>query len=1058
MNRLKKILIWLLGIFFTLVLLVSLGLYFFENDLKKRIVTIANESLSGELVISTIEYTLFSSYPKAIVKIDNLFLLEQKENDTPENVILSINALDITVDISELFSGKYVVDKLNVKGGELHLINYKDSTLNILNAIGSSSSNDETSEKLSLNLNEVSIEKFHLMYDDHLSNQFIASTLNSLNSNFELLGDSLKGELVLDYQLDSIIIEDKKLIKNHTMLLSTYFESDLDKLAFNINDGKLKVDRLETTIQGFYNYADGGFVDILISANHDDLSELAKMEFINADYLPDIRKGEFEIDAKIIGKTKDNLPSIEAIASLRNLQLYNAFGKVIDKVGFNLQLKTGNDVEMRDAVVMVDSISVAFTAGGFIKARVEVSNFETPTFSINWEASEDLEDFYRIIEIPEIKNLTGKLKSNGAISGSFSLKSNKLLHHKGAASIEFNDVNLVLRESDYPINKLNGTLYLINNDVGLDEVTVSANGNTINLNGRINNIVPFILKKPAQLLASISVQSDQLNTVSLLAFDTALSNNTKYKIEELDISIMADLSSSALSSYTLIPTGKVDIQKLTLRVEGAPPIVDFSGKIEVDNKLVSIKNFTGIIGKSKVGFSISVSNYADYLQSKTTEQMIVNVSLNSEKANAKDFFTINHKFVLPKNYEEEVLKNVAINAKIITTNTELQKADLIPEFELQLTGLQFQTLYSPVVFKDIFVFGLVKDNNVYINSMFGKFGRSDVFMNAQFDNVVATKDTISRPLRSRISFNAGVLDLDELVKLDETEVVQDSTTSESEPSNPFAEKFPITEFQVNIGELTYFDAVIRNLKGIIKIGEDNKIQMQQVSLESGEFGSFEFDGTLDASSHKEAILKSTIKISDVDLSNLKVKYVQGDEEVSISDHFQGMINGEIVADVPILPDFSFDLGRLTGKVKVKMKDGALINYAPLEEMGKYFKNKDLNYIEFDELKNIMIFNRGKMLLPFMTINTTLGTINLMGFQSIDGDMSYDIQVPLSFVAGSALNSLFASKKGDDSKKDEMKKGGKGKYVTVHISGNDDEFKFKLGKKHVLTAPPGFEVD
>ena len=147
-----------------------------------------------------------------------------------------------------------------------------------------------------------------------------------------------------------------------------------------------------------------------------------------------------------------------------------------------------------------------------------------------------------------------------------------------------------------------------------------------------------------------------------------------------------------------------------------------------------------------------------------------------------------------------------------------------------------------------------------------------------------------------------------------------------------------------------------------------------------------------------------------------------------------------------------------GKIKIKMTDGALINYAPLEEMGKYFKNKDLNRVRFDELKNVMIFNGGKMLLPFMTINTTLGTINIMGFQTLDYDMSYDIQVPIKLVAGAALNSLFSAKKGDDKKEDKVKKGGKVKYITLHISGSADDYKFKLGKKHVLVAPPGFNVD
>ncbi len=1048
----------MLGAFFAFVLLIFIGLSLFEGKLKKQIVSFVNESLQGEVIVHHIEYTLISSYPKAHVKIDSIFVYETKANITPENLILAVYNFDIMVDVREIINGNYLIDELSIASGEVHIISYADSTLNLTNLLTESLETEEEGGELSLSLNKIKIDSFYITYEDQLTNQYLYSKLDRLNSNITLEGDELIGNIDLEFQLDSMLSDGKRAIKNHRLALSSNFTSNLDSLSFTITNGAIKFNLLEANINGYYNDLDSGFIDIRITANHKELHQLAKMEVFKAENLPDIRSGELSIDAHITGKTKGELPIIEAYANLRNLQVYNSYGKMIEQGGFSLKLVSNSTTNMMESTVVVDSIQIIFATGGFFKGRAEVTNFETPSFNLDWKVSENLEELHELIDISEVKKMNGHIESNGSISGKFNLKNNTLVSHKGAAMVSFKDVNIVLNQSNYPITHLNGSVYLMNGDAGLDEIGLNANGNIINLSARINNLVPFVLGKPAQLLASMSIKSESINTQTLLAFDPELADSTKYKIDNIDVAIMANFSSSAIDKYELIPTGKIDINNFTALVEGAPPIVDFSGKIEIAKDLIAIKDFSGIIGKSHVGFSVNVSNYADYFQTETIVPMIVDVSLTSENANAKDFFTINHQFVLPKNYEEEVLKNVVINAKIITTNTELQKRDLLPEFELQMTGLQFQTLHSPVVFKDIFVFGLVKDNNVYINSMFGKFGRSDVFMNAQFDNVLATKDTISRPMKSRISFNAGVLDLNELVKLDEVESVEDSVTSTEVASNPFADDFPVIDFQVNIGELVYYDAVIKNIHGIIKIEENNIIQMQQVSLESGEFGSFEFDGTLDASSGKEAILKSTIKISNVDLANLNVKYVQGDEEVKISDHFEGMINGSIVADVPILPDFSFDLARLTGKVKVKMTDGALINYAPLEEMGNYFKNKDLNYIEFDELKNIIIFNRGKMLLPFMTINTTLGTINLMGFQSIEGDMNYDIQVPIKLVAGSALNAMFSSKKGDDSKKDEMKKGGKGKYVTVHISSKGDEFNIKLGKKNVLTAPPGFSVD
>ena len=83
----------------------------------------------------------------------------------------------------------------------------------------------------------------------------------------------------------------------------------------------------------------------------------------------------------------------------------------------------------------------------------------------------------------------------------------------------------------------------------------------------------------------------------------------------------------------------------------------------------------------------------------------------------------------------------------------------------------------------------------------------------------------------------------------------------------------------------------------------------------------------------------------------------------------------------------------------------------------------------------------------MTINTTLGTIFIMGHLTTDEEMALDIQVPVKLIAGAVLNSLFAANKGDDDEKDEIMEASKGKYVTVHVSGNTDDYKIKVGKRH-----------
>lgn len=1064
MRLLKKILLWFLGVFVTILLLAYGVFYFFQDTIKTKIVAVANESIHGEVAIDKLGLSLFTDFPNAVIELKGIGLYEEKRGDTTlhNNPILNVTQLGASVNIPDAINGFYSVGSLKLEGADITIIGYADSTLNVLNAIETNGEEDTTTSEgsIQLNLDKIEVSNVHLMYDDRLANQQVSAQLNTLKSKLNLKGDSLSGNLDLDLRMDSMMMDSTRFLKTHTLTLISNFESDLKKLAFRIYEGTMKLDLLEANLEGSYDHLDSGYVDMHISANHNDLSELAKMEILNPAYVPDVKKGRLMIDARIKGSTSDRLPVVEANVYLRDLQIDNAFGTMVDKTGFNLKLYSGERQDMSDGKAYIDSLEVAFSSGGFVRGSAEVINFDYPSFKVNWDASETLDDLNRLFRFSEVSKMNGKVNTSARLKGQFNLKTSTLVSIAGALDAQFENCNITLNQNNYKVEHLNGSFYMKDGDVGINDITVNANGNDILASGKIVQAIPYVLGRPAELSALLSFKSNHINTERLLGFDKKLAENTKYTIDSIDVALVADLSSKALDNYEIVPSGNLEIQNITAHVAGYPSLKQFAGKIKVRPDTLDIKNLKGSLEESPINLSLGVTNYASYLKTDEEKPVDITIGFKSDQLVARDVFTINNEFLLPENYEKEVLKNFEFNTKLITTNKELQKANLLPEFEFQLTGLQFETLYTPIAFKDISVFGLIKDNSVYINGLFGKFGQSDVFLNAEFTNALATKDTVSRPLKSRVSFNSGVLNLDELVKLQavgssgETKAESDTTQT----SNPFADDFPIIDFNVNIGELTYYDAVIKNLSGIMKIEDGNIIQLNHVKLESGEFGSFDFDGTLDASSHSEAILRSTIKVKDVDLSNLNVSYVQNGENVRIGDHFAGVFNGEIVADVPVSPDFSIDLGRVTGKVKAKITDGALINYAPLREMGKYFKNKDLDNVRFDELKNTMILNSGKMLLPFMTINTTIGTINLMGYQTLDYNMAYDIQVPIKLVAGAALNSLFASKKGDDEKEDKVKNSDKGKYLTVHISGDIDNYKFKLGKKHVLTPPPGFVVD
>ncbi|RLD20105.1 MAG: hypothetical protein DRI71_10790, partial [Bacteroidetes bacterium] len=807
-------------------------------------------------------------------------------------------------------------------------------------------------------------------------------------------------------------------------------------------------------ITGTYNFADSGYVDINITANHDDLSELASMELLNPEFLPDVRNGKLTLTTAIQGKTIGHSPIINTVASLSELEVHNQFGEVIKDSGFRLNFYSGTGKDRRDGLLYIDNADIKFASGGYLSGDLLIIDFTEPVYKINWQLEENLVDLKNIFSFRSIKEMNGTIRSQGRLRGKVDLLTKQFANPKGMLRVQFENCSVSLSDNEYYVKDINGQLFMNEGEISIDNLTFDANGNEIMINSKIRNLIPYLLGTPTALTTSLSIHTHSLNTSELFAFDTELQKKINYQVDSIDFVAKGFFLSSDIDSYNLIPAGMVDIDNLTAKVSGIPLINKFKGNLTILQDNLALKNITGFVGESPININLSISNYDSYFQTDSLMSMALNLDLQSEKLVAKDFFTFNNDFILPESYENEVLTNVAFTTSITSTNYELQKKGLFPEFSFQVTGLKFQTHYSPVKFRDIGIFGLISENHIYINSLFGKLGRSDIFVNAEFNNVLATKDTISRPFRSRIGINSQILDLDELIKLDEGDSDKKVVTAEAEKKNPYADDYPITDLSVNIGQLEYYGATIKNLSGILNLEENNIIKLNSVRLESGDYGSFEFEGVFDASSHEEAILTSSIKVSKVDLSKLDVTYVEDGKEVKLGDHLNGILNGSIDATIPINQEFSFDINRLTGTVNAVIMDGALVDYAPLQEMAKYFKNKDLNNVYFDDLINTIVFDKGKMQLPYMSINTTLGTIFLMGYITTDEIMALDIQVPVKLVAGAVLNSLFAANKGDDGKEDEIIDASKGKYVTIHVYGDSTEYNIKLGKKHSAGSPEG----
>ncbi len=120
-------------------------------------------------------------------------------------------------------------------------------------------------------------------------------------------------------------------------------------------------------------------------------------------------------------------------------------------------------------------------------------------------------------------------------------------------------------------------------------------------------------------------------------------------------------------------------------------------------------------------------------------------------------------------------------------------------------------------------------------------------------------------------------------------------------------------------------------------------------------------------------------------------------------------------------------------------------------MSDYFKDKNLNKVLFDTLNNHIDIENGVVTIPKMTINSSLGHMEISGKQDMNGEMEYYLRIPWKMVTQTAASRLLGGKKENEGtnaeQTDAIQYGTeKTKYVNILIKGDENGYKFSLAKE------------
>ena len=285
-------------------------------------------------------------------------------------------------------------------------------------------------------------------------------------------------------------------------------------------------------------------------------------------------------------------------------------------------------------------------------------------------------------------------------------------------------------------------------------------------------------------------------------------------------------------------------------------------------------------------------------------------------------------------------------------------------------------------------------------------------------------------------------------------IVNTSTTVKKTPVvvhedafNVYELPFTDMQFNVNIEHFIYHRLDLKNMIGQLRTTQDHVIYVDTLSMNAAG-GKMALKGSLNGSDPNNIILEPNLQLTNVDLDQLLFKFENFGQDVILSENLNGKLTSGITGKISVYPDLTANIGKSEIHLDAQVLNGRLENYAPVLMLSDYFGDKDLTKVRFDTLQNHMDITSGKISIPNMTIESTLGHMEISGTQDMNGEIDYYLRIPWSVMLKATRNKIFGAKENDLKTEDEIIKVNSEKrtrYINLNITGTIEDYDIKLKK-------------
>jgi len=1044
----KRILRWLSVLLLLIVLLFGAAvafLYFKQDDIVSELLAEANADFVGRVQIDGSHISFLADFPLIDIDLEHLRIFENKSDTAAP--ILHIADTYVGFDLINILTGKMEIKKIHLENGRIDAVQYPDGSFNIARAFEPLRPIPFPEEAFHLNLKAVElvnidVNKFNTETGLLIDVLFNRAT-TSLRSNDEHFYFGLDAHTEISLVLDG----DTTFIHHKHIDLATEldFYSKTQTLSFQPTTASLEGAVFDMV--GSVDFSRDVFLDLTFSGtkpNFDLFMAMAPPEMASTLKKYD-NKGKIFFETTIKGSSANgHVPAIEARfgcqqADIRNIEV----NKQLDDLNFSGYFTNGADRHPRTMELGIRDFSARPEAGLF-KGDLLVKNFESPEIDLRLSSDFDLNFLAKFFGLTDLYDLEGRVELTMNFRDIIDLehpeRSIEKLNESYYTELLVENLSFGKESTELPIRDVNIHATMDGHRATIHRCTAMLGHSDISLSGSVDDLPAILHHTDKPVTAKLNVTSQLLDLYELNGSDTTSFNE---QIKNLSLGLHFNASARAFTESPNLPVGEFFIDNLNATLTHYPHrLHDFHADVFIDPEDFRVIDFKGFIDQSDFHFSGKLRHYDLWFAEEPLGDTHVDFDLVSKKLQLHDIFSYGGENHVPEDYRHEELDDLRISGFADLHFKEgLQSTDItIRNFGTKMKSHQ----YSVRGFKGRV--HLEKDHLV-IDDFQGRMGHSDIRTTLHY---YLGKDPEQRKRENKFELKSAHLDFDQLFMFAPPPAGKTPDPSHHDAGfNIYDLPFTHMTFEVDIAKLNYHKYLIENLSASLRTTPDHYLHVDRCSMEAAD-GSFDIKGYFNGSDPKRIYFDPDMRITNVDLDRLMLKFDNFGQDHLVSENLHGRISARVTGHLRMHKDLVPILDQSEVHMDLTVTEGRLEHFAMLDAMSDYFRDKNLKLVAFDTLSNHIDFTMGVFNIPRMTINSSLGFMQISGKQDADMNMDYYISVPWKLVTDAAASKLFGKNKetAEADQHDEIQYADPEKrirYVNIRVKGNLDDYKITLEK-------------